>query len=447
MFVLNNAWAAVTRRPWRSLLTLLITLLITFGTMFGLSVTTENDTANGTAYDSQQATAVIRLSDKGFADRDGADPDWATDNLLSWDDYTAYATAAQVAGVQFSYTATESVPVRQSDTIKPVGGDGATDADADDTGGDLTLRAFYTLDAAQANDLGRYKVVEGKHLSYAGKAPKGALISRALADENGLEVGDTFTVGDPSDAGKTYEMTVRGIYEYTDDQAPDGRGDDAALSKDNRENAIYVSAYTFIVANGLDAENATGWSKPDLNIMFMLSSPGDYETFAKAVKDSDDGLKDGYAVSSPSLDAYRASIAPLGTLAGVMRIVMIVLWAAGGLLLVALVIADVARRRDEIGYALTVGVTKGRLGWQFMLEVWMVTLPAFAIGALAGGFASGPLGAALAGGHETAVLADEVWQVIGCGLGVCVVLAVIAMLRVVCFRSASLFESRTEVTA
>lgn len=446
MFVLTNAWAAVTRRPWRSLLTLLITLIVTFGTMFGLAVTTENDTANGTAYDSQQATAVIRLSDKGFAKRDGASADWATNNLLSWDDYTTYATAVQLAGVQFTYTVTESVPVRQSDTIKPVG-DNADDASADDTGGDLTMQAFYTLEAAQSNDLGRYKVVDGKHLSYAGKAPKGALISRALADKNNLKVGDTFTVGDPSDASKTYEMTVRGIYEYTDDQAPAGHGDDAAWSKDNRENAIYVSAYTMIVTNGMDSENATGWSKPDLNIMFKLSSPSDYQKFVKAVKSSDNGLKDGYAISSPSLDAYRASIAPLGTLSDTMRMVLIALWAAGGLLLVVLVIAGVARRRGEIGYALTVGVTKGRLGWQFMLEVWMVTLPAFAIGALAGGFASGPLGAALAGGHATAVLADEVWQVIGYGLCACLVLAIIAMIRVIGFRSASLLESRTEVTA
>ena len=55
---------------------------------------------------------------------------------------------------------------------------------------------------------------------------------------------------------------------------------------------------------------------------------------------------------------------------------MIALWVAGGLLLVALVVSDGLRRREEIGYALTVGVSKARLGWQFMLEVWMVTLPA-----------------------------------------------------------------------
>ena len=117
---------------------------------------------------------------------------------------------------------------------------------------------------------------------------------------------------------------------------PSGRGDDARLSKDNRQNAIYVSAYTFIVSNNLDSGEETGWAKPDLNIMFMLSSPDDYQSFVKAAKKADAELKDGYEISSPSLEAYRKSIAPLGALNDTMRITMIALWVAGGLLLVAL---------------------------------------------------------------------------------------------------------------
>lgn len=443
MFVLKNAWAAVVRRKWRTLLAVVVTLLVSFGSMFGLAVLAENDTANGTAYDAQQPQAVMRLTEQGFADRDGADPGWADDNLLTWSDYTTYATAAQAEGLQFEYTVTESLPVRQSDSIQAIQtGDG--DENADDTGGELTLKAFYTLTAARANDTGRYKVVEGKHLSYSGNAPRGALISRELADENGLEVGDTITVGDPSDASTTYELTVRGIYEYVED-APEGQGDDAALSKDNRDNAIYISYYTFAVELGLDTDSGTGWSTPDLNIMFTMTSPADYETFAKAVKDA--GLPDDYEVASPSLEAYEASIAPLGDLAATMRVALPALWIGGAVILLAIVVSGACRRRDEIGSALVVGVSKARLGWQFMLETWMPLLPAFVVGALAGGFASGPLGAALAGGHETAVLADSVWHVIWYGVGAAIVLAVVAMLRVAFFPMASLFGRRDDAAS
>lgn len=438
MFVLKNAWNAAVRRTWRSLLAVVVTLLVSFGSMFGLAVIDENETANGTAYDAQRPQVVMRLTEQARADRNGADPGWADDNLLTWGDYTDYASAAQAEGLQFEYTVTESLPVRQSDSFQAIpAGDG--DSNADDTGGDLTLTAFYTLTAARANETGRYKVVDGKHLSYAGHAPKGALISRELADENGLKVGDTITVGDPSDASVTHELTVRGIYEYTDD-APAGRGDDAALAKDNRDNAIYVSYYTLAVELGMDTNSGSGWSIPDLNIMFTLNSPSEYDTFAKAVKDA--GLPDTYEVSSPSLEAYRESIAPLGGLAATMRTVLMALWIGGAVILLAIVVSGVCRRRDEIGTALVVGVSKPRLGWQFMLETWMPLLPAFAVGALAGGFASGPLGAALAGGHETAIHADAVWHVIGYGLLACLVLAIVAMLRVAAFPTASVFGRR-----
>lgn len=444
MFVLKNAWAAVVRRKWRTLLAILVTLIVSFGSMFGLAVLEENEVANTTAYDAQTPTATIRLTDEAYAERDGADPSWADENLLTWSDYTNYATYVQAMGLSFEYTLAESIPVRQTDSIQAIA-TGDADADSDDTGGELTLQSFYTLDAAQANETGRYEVVEGKHLSYSGNAPLGALISREVANANGLEVGDTITVGDPSDADTTYDLTVRGIYEYVDDDAPEGRGDDAALSKDNRVNAIYVSYYTFAAVLGLDTTSGTGWSTPDLNIIFTLGSPSYYDTFVETIEDN--GLADGYEITSPTLEAYAESIAPLGTLADTMQTVLLVTWIAGGVILLALTIANVRRRRDEIGMAMVVGVSKVRLGWQFMLETWIPIIPAFAIGALAGGFASGPLGAALADGHETTILAAQVWQVIWYGLGACLVLAIVAMLRVATFPVKTLFDQREGVEA
>ena len=170
--------------------------------MFGLAVAAENETANGATYDAQQANATITLSDKGSRN-ETARIRLARRHLMSWT-ITPHSPLRHSPRLQqFSYTVTESVPVRQSESIKPVGT--ADEASADNTGGELTLRGFYTLDAARANDLGRYRVVEGKHLSYSGRAPKGALISREVADANGLKVGDTFTVGHPTDADTTME--------------------------------------------------------------------------------------------------------------------------------------------------------------------------------------------------------------------------------------------------
>ena len=163
--------------------------------------------------------------------------------------------------------------------------------------------------------------------------------------------------------------------------------------------------------------------------------PDDYQSFVKAAKKADAELKDGYEISSPSLEAYHKSIAPLGALNDTMRITMIALWVAGGLLLVASAGSDGLRRREEIGYALTVGVSKARLGWQFMLEVWMVTLPAFANPRRWP--ADSPPDRWVprsADGHAPpAMTADVVWTMVGAGLGCCLALALVAMLRVAAF--------------
>ena len=69
---------------------------------------------------------------------------------------------------------------------------------------------------------------------------------------------------------------------------------------------------------------------------------------------------------------------------------VIVLLTVGGVLLLALVLlaAWTPKRNDEIGMALVSGVTRGRLGWQFMLEVFFATLPFYVIGLVGGAFAA-----------------------------------------------------------
>ena len=213
MFVLTNAWLATRRHPWRAGLTAVLALAVSFGTMVSFAVVQENATAHGDTYRQQSATATIRPTAATAKTYNGADAGY-TANYLTWDDYTKYATAAQNKQIQFGYTFSEDVPVRQSGSkFKAL--PGSADQDAGKTGGEFQLRAFYTLQAAQANDWGRYTVVKGKHLSYS-RGIKGALISEELARKNNLKVGDEFTVAHPTAASQTVTLTVRGLYWYND---------------------------------------------------------------------------------------------------------------------------------------------------------------------------------------------------------------------------------------
>ena len=158
MFVLKNAWAALGRVKWRTALTALLALLVSFSAAVDLAVLRADDKANNETYQSQKASAVIRPSAKVTAKRDGADSNY-TANYMTWDMYTKYAEAVQKNNLTFEYTLATSVPVRASKSLQAIAA--KSDTSEDKTGGNLTLQAFYTNDAAKINDYGTFKVVKG----------------------------------------------------------------------------------------------------------------------------------------------------------------------------------------------------------------------------------------------------------------------------------------------
>ncbi|NMM93342.1 ABC transporter permease [Bifidobacterium oedipodis] len=445
MFVLSNAWRALTRFKGRTALTAVITLAIAFGTVAGLSIVQEDNTAHGDTYESQQATMAIRPSAATWKKVSPTDSS-TTKNYMTWATYTEYATVMQTAGISLDFMVTETVPARVSGDLKALEGGSLGSASDDETGGELLWRAFWTKDSAKTNDLGTYKIVDGKALNYDTSSDvdtTGALVSKAFADANGLKVGDKFKVATASDASKTVELEVRGIYEYTSE----ANALNPVAAARNRENTIYTNYPAFSNA-GLDPQSsdtsakAEGWDLPDLDVVFNLTSPSVYDQVVSTLKKSKLPAK-GYTISSPSLDAYNESLEPLDTLASRAKTGVIVLLVAGGALLIALVMVGVwtSKRDDEIGMALACGVTRGRLGWQFMLETFFVVVPCYAIGVVGGAFAAKPLGQALSGGHATPVTSDLVWKMVWWGLGAIIVLAILAALRTIWFGVPKMFAA------
>ncbi|KAB7786808.1 ABC transporter permease [Bifidobacterium cebidarum] len=444
MFVLSNAWRALTRSKGRTVLTALITLVVTFGTVAGLAIVQENHTAHTDDYDVQKATLAVRPSAASWKKVSPTDSA-STKHYMTWTDYTEYATIIQQAGVTLDFTVTETVPARVSGDLKAVSGDSLGSASDDKTGGQLIWRAFWTKDAASASDLGTFKIVSGKNLSYDNQSSDpdttSALVSSAFAKANNLKVGDKFKVATASDASTTYELTVRGIYEYT----AGSTADNPVVTARNRENAIFTNYQTFAEA-GLDPQtgdsSVSGWKVPDLNVVFNASDAAGYKKLVNTFKKSKLPAS-GYTVSSPSLEAYNKSLEPLDAVAGNVKTGTIVLLAVGGVLLLALVLVGVwgPKRDDEIGMALVSGVSRGRLGWQLMLEVFFTTLPFYVIGLVAGVFSTKPLAAAIASGHEVTASSSLIWQMVWGGLGTIVVLAILAALRLAFYRADKLFAA------
>ncbi|RYQ40913.1 ABC transporter permease [Bifidobacterium pseudolongum subsp. globosum] len=435
MFVAKNAWAELRRHPWRTALMVIVSLLVTMWSVFGAAVMHEYHAAHGEGYGALKPQAVVRMTDTALSDRSGDDADW-TKRYITWEEYNVLGAAAQAKHVQFDYSVVASVPVRSTGSFKAITTSATSGASQNETGGDFTLTSFYNEAAVDANEYGTFKVVEGNKLNYQDVTARDALVSQELAKKNNLKVGSTITVGNPANAKTTYTFTVGGIYTYTD--TPQGvQGADAQFAKDNRDNVIYTSYYDF-AASGLDTTEGTGWAVPDINIVFTLANPQAYEQFKSALKPD---LPEGFAVSSPTIDAYNHSLEPLDQLANTTKVMLICLWSVGGALALLLTLLEACPRREEIGYGLAVGVTKSRMAWQFMVEILLQTVLGVALGLLIGGWTANPLATQLAQGHTIAMHGGVLWNVVWIALLACLLLAIIAGVRVALFRTAQLTHS------
>ena len=435
MFVAKNAWAELRRHPWRTALMVIVSLLVTMWSVFGAAVMHEYHAAHGEGYGALKPQAVVRMTDTALSDRSGDDADW-TKRYITWEEYNVLGAAAQAKHVQFDYSVVASVPVRSTGSFKAITTSATSGASQNETGGDFTLTSFYNEAAVDANEYGTFKIVEGNKLNYQDVTARDALVSQELAKKNNLKVGSTITVGNPANAKTTYTFTVGGIYTYTD--TPQGvQGADAQFAKDNRDNVIYTSYYDF-AASGLDTTEGTGWAVPDINIVFTLANPQAYEQFKSALKPD---LPEGFAVSSPTIDAYNHSLEPLDQLANTTKVMLICLWSVGGALALLLTLLEACPRREEIGYGLAVGVTKSRMAWQFMVEILLQTVLGVALGLLIGGWTANPLATQLAQGHTIAMHGGVLWNVAWIALLACLLLAIIAGVRVALFRTAQLTHS------
>ncbi|KJY65627.1 FtsX-like permease family protein [Bifidobacterium polysaccharolyticum] len=408
MFVLKNAWFTIRRHAARSLVTVLVCLVVAALATTAATVLQADTKARTTDYESQQVDAVISPR-KGTK----ASP-------LGWNEYSKYAQRLQMDGMQYKAYFHETAD------INPEG---------------LTQSGIYSLvgvsdkQAEPTLPHGPFVLDQGKGLDYASQNASGTqtvLISKQMAQANKLKVGDTLTIKDPRQQDQQVKLTVSGIYHYRK----------AADQAANR--AIYTAYPTFAML-GLDTASKPGDPGHELLVAFVLDSPSTYQKFIKELRK--DGLKASqYDIDSPSLKDYQRRMEPVHQAADQARTVIILVCLLGGLILLGCLFLMLHGRTNEIGMAITIGVHKARLGWQFALETLLLTLPGLALGLALGTAISRPLGRSLfhLGSLASMPHAGLIWKIILIGLAVCLVLALAAAVRVVAFRTAQLYTNDLE---
>ncbi|MBR5523684.1 MAG: ABC transporter permease [Clostridia bacterium] len=343
---------------------------------------------------------------------------------LTLEEYETYATADSVSDFYYS----TSVNLNGSDAFLPVSNDTTNDSSDNEQSGfpggmggfpggmgggfsqimgmqsDFTV-VGYSGEAAMTaflNDTASVTDGEWSTDNFASDAAN-CLISQELATYNDLAVGDTVTVTNPNNEEETYSLTVVGI--YTDSSANENSFSMMGSTATDPANQIYMSyaALQAIVDASAEAsetvtdedtgrEFETGLSG-QLSATYEFATTNDYYLFEEQVRDL--GLEDSYTVSSSDLIAFENSLTPLNTLSDMAKTFLIVILIIGAIILVVLNIFNVRERKYEIGVLTAMGMKKGKVATQFLVEIFAVTLSAVLIGACVGAVFSVPVTNAL----------------------------------------------------
>ncbi len=232
------------------------------------------------------------------------------------------------------------------------------------------------------------------------------IVSEELAIYNGLSVGDSIVIANPSFESETYTLTVSGI--YTDASTNDFSMSMFGASQDPA-NRIYMSANALqkildeseLVSTTVTDEDTGRETESKvtgtLSATYVFANTDDYYAFEEQVRAM--GLDDSYAVSSTDLTAFENSMTPLNTLGTMAGWFLLVILIIGGVILVVLNIFNVRERKYEVGVLTAMGMKKWKVATQFICEILVVTMLAVVIGAGIGAVCSVPVTNALLAGQ------------------------------------------------
>ena len=443
MYIIKNALKCIGRSKGRNVLIGVIALVIAVSACLGLSIRQAAESAKASTLEELSITASISYDrssmmndmmggfgggqgfggfDRGqFADRMGSA------FSLTLEEYQTYATAESVEYFYYTLTAafngnedlspvTDEVEEEETETetqsgFDPGGFGGGMSFPGGDRGGmfgssDFSVIGYSSYSAMSAFIDGTASILEAGTMFEEGTAEAECVISEELAIFNGLSVGDTIVLVNPSAETETYELTVVGFYTSTANNdfsmSMFGKSQDPA-------NQIYMSAaalQTVLEASEEDAtvtvDETTGRESSSaitasISATYVFGDTDSYYAFEEEVRAL--GLDESYTVSSADLTAFENSLTPLNTLSTMAGWFLVVILVIGAIILIVLNIFNVRERKYEVGVLTAMGMKKWKVATQFMCETLIVAMLAVIIGAGVGAVSSVPVTNALLAGQ------------------------------------------------
>lgn len=247
---------------------------------------------------------------------------------------------------------------------------------------------------------GGFELIEGTAITSENK--NSVLIHEKFAERNGLSVGDIMRLTDVTDENRSISATVAGIFTNTKEQDSIG----IAPSYDLYDNIVFTDLSTVsYLLYGTDGETNVQYGD------FYVNDPDELDRIMTEVEEIEGVNWDNCTLTRYDNDYQNAK----ESLAGLQNIVFIAIAVVSVICFLVLALFLTLRLRGRIhetGVYLAMGISKGAVLMQYLLEVLIVAVAALLISYGASSAISDQIGNRLlsqvtAETYETVELTDE----------------------------------------
>lgn len=337
----KRAWLYVCRERKRSIRLILLCLVLTVFMQLCSWVQ---------ASMAQNAETLRKAIGASFRIEDDADGTLINDNLIAEIEDVGNIRRASGENLQLLYS--ESVLPRPGML-----------AGGDDEG--QFMMSYYSghySEMEQHFRTGELELIEGRHITP--EDSWSAVISRALAEQNGLSVGDRFEAGyspgtraeDPSLPEEPFSFTIVGIFDITGQQTQLNQAEPSML-----QNAVFIDA---AAGHAIDSGDPTH-SRYRYGVIFMVDDPRDLEQTVAAAQSNLDMQHFRCVVDDTE---YQQSVQPLERMETTMKLLTVVLVGIGTIILALVLLLWIRQRTKEIGIYLSIGLSKRNILLQLLTE-------------------------------------------------------------------------------
>ena len=270
----------------------------------------------------------------------------------------------------------DSTENTEESTDEQMAGFGGGGAPGGMSQGDFQIKGVSESSSYSEFSAGTASLVEGEAITSEDEGTNNVLIEQSLAEANDLSVGDTFKIKDTDD--KDVEVTIKGIYKTSDS----GDSMSAQFNFMNPSNTIF-SSYTMV--NTL----AGSEGKTIDSAVYNLEDPKDMDSFVKQANKLID--TDTFSLETND-QMYQQMLQPLNNVSSFAKNIVILVAAAGVIILTLIIMLSIRERKYEIGVLLSLGESRMKVISQFFVEIFICMIFALGIAAASGNVVGNAVG-------------------------------------------------------